>query len=364
LQSLNRILAEDIESDIYLPPFDKSAMDGYAISSGDKSRRFFIKETIPAGFVPGIHLNPGECAKIMTGAMLPEGADRVVKKEITLESDGFMTITEEDGNFNVCKKGEDVGPKDLIIKSGKRIKPQDVGVIASLGHKVVKVYKKPLVGIITTGSEIVQPGQQLQKGQIYNSNSYSIAAQLKEMGAEVRLEEITEDKEHSIKRDISNLLKRVDLLVISGGVSMGDYDFVPAILEKMGVNILIKKVAVKPGKPLLLGTMGENIIFGLPGNPVSTFVINEIFVKPVVFRLQGFVYKPLYFKGVLKNDLNQKNAQRTTFIPVLVENEEVTPVEYHGSAHLTALLGANGLLQIPRGINELLKGAVVDVRSL
>lgn len=364
LESVNRILGEDIESSIYLPPFDKSAMDGYAVSSKDTSKRFFIRETIPAGYVPGSPIKVGECVKIMTGAMLPEGADRVVKKEITREEEGFMTITGVDYNVNVCKKGEDVIPGKVMIRRGRKIRPQHIGVMASLGYRSVKVFKKPRVGIMTTGSEIVQPGRSLKEGQIYNSNSYSIAAQLAEMGAQVMVREITEDSQEAIRKDLAFLLNRVDILVVSGGVSMGDFDLVPGIMEKLGIKILIRKVEIKPGKPLVFGTRDGKIIFGLPGNPVSTFVVSEIFVRPVILRWQGFNGNPLYFKGILKTNYFRKDAQRTAFIPVRIEEEMVKPVEYHGSAHLAALLEANGLLQIPKGTKEIPKGTIVHVRSI
>ena len=185
MDSLNRVLAQDIVSKIEMPPFDKSAMDGYALSSADRSEKYKVIETIAAGNTPAKTINKGECAKIMTGAMLPQGADRVIKREIVTEQDGFMRIVEEEPVKNICYKGEDLKIGDLVLTSGSLIRPQEVAIIASMGLSAVSVYKKPLVGILTTGSEIVEPGGELGAGQIYNSNAYSLSAQLLRIGAAV-----------------------------------------------------------------------------------------------------------------------------------------------------------------------------------
>lgn len=364
MESLNRVLAEDIISRIEMPPFDKSAMDGFALSSKDNSQKYKIIETIAAGDIPAREIKEGECAKIMTGAMLPQGADRVIKRENTVEKEGYMHILEDEDVTNICYKGEDVKIGDLVLTSGTVIRPQQVAIIASMGLSPVPVYRKPVVGILTTGSEIVEPGEELQRGQIYNSNAYSLSSQLHQIGADVEYGGIALDDKEGIREQITRLFEKNDMVIISGGVSMGDYDYVPGILEELGVRLYFQKVAVKPGKPTVFGIKGDKVFFGLPGNPVSTFVIFEIFVKPFLYRMMGHCYKPLFIKAVMKKDFKRKKTKRTAFIPVIYSDGFVEAVEYHGSAHIHALAQASGLLQIPAGVKEVLKGSTVDVRQV
>lgn len=365
MDSLGRVLGQDIVSKINMPPFDKSAMDGYAVISGDGSGAFEIVETIAAGDVPKKTIGKGQCAKIMTGAMLPPGADRVVKVEVTEEKDGYMTITGEDDNVNISYLGEDVKPGDTVLTAGHLIRPQEVGIIASMGFGSVYVAKKPLVGIVTTGSEIVPPGEPLGKGQIYNSNAYSISAQVIRTGAAVRFGGIVGDDKESIKEMIGGLLEECQMVLISGGVSAGDFDFVPGILKDLGVQLQFYKVAVQPGKPTVFGTRGETLVFGLPGNPVSTFTIFEIFVRRVLYRMMGHEYTPLLLTGVMKKDFRRRRTERTAYVPVeYCSDGTVSPLEYHGSAHLNALASANALLKIPAGIDGVSKGSTVHVRQI
>ncbi len=365
MDSLGRVLGQDIVSGISMPPFDKSAMDGYAVSSSDNSKKFKIVEVIAAGDVPQKSVGKGQCSKIMTGAMLPPGTDRVIKKEVTEEKDGYMYLTGEDNNINICFLGEDVRPGDVVLRAGHLIRPPEVGIIASMGLSAFQVYKKPRVGIVSTGSEIVSPGQKLSKGQIYNSNTYSISAQVVQTGAEVTFAGIVRDDKTSIKEKISNLLAECQMVLISGGVSVGEYDFVPGILKDSGVKLHFDKVAIQPGKPTVFGTRGNTLVFGLPGNPVSTFTIFEVFVKPMLYRLMGYDYLPLLLKGAMKKDFKRKQSVRTAYVPVRYDNDGfVEPVEYHGPAHLTALSQANALLKVPTGVTEVLKGSVVYVRQV
>jgi len=362
--SLARVLAEDILSTINMPPFDKSAMDGYAYKSGDHSPRFQVVETIAAGDIPKREIKQGQCARIMTGAMLPKGTDRVVKREVVSEEAGIMNIIEEEKVLNVCYKGEDVKIGDRVLKKGTPIRPQEVAILASMGLDNVPVYQEPKVGILTTGSEIVEPGQQLKEGQIFNSNAYSLASQARQMGTSVQYGGIAADNKEGIRESISALFDQNQVVIISGGVSMGDFDFVPGILKDLGVKLYFEKVAVKPGKPTVFGTLKNKFFFGLPGNPVSTFVIFELFVKPFLYRMAGTGFKPRFCRGVMTRDFKRKKTGRTAFIPVFQEDGEVTPIEYHGSAHIYALSGANALMEVPAGMAEVKKGSFVNVRSI
>ncbi|MBN2442808.1 MAG: molybdopterin molybdotransferase MoeA [Spirochaetales bacterium] len=364
MKGLGRILAEEIVSPLFMPPFHKSAMDGYAIIGTDTSEEYVIKEVIQAGSIPGEKIEKGECAKIMTGAMLPEGADRVVKVEVTEEKAGIMKITAPDPNINICYKGEDIKPGDPVLAAGTRIRPQEIAAAASMGKVKIITYKQPTVGIIATGSELVMPGNPLGPGQIYNSNSFSLAAQVKATGAKVMHHGIVIDTEEAIQEAITSLEQSCDMILLSGGVSMGDYDFVPGVLKKLNVSIHFEKIAVKPGKPTVFGTKERTFYFGVPGNPVSTFVIFTLLIKPLIYRMMGHDYIPLIIKGVLHEPIIRKRANRSSFIPVIYENGKINPIAYHGSAHIHALTKANGLINIPRDVFEIPAETEVDVRSI
>lgn len=363
-QALNRILAQDVESVIDMPPFDKSAMDGYAVNSEDNSKHFQIMEIISAGIIPAKKIKKGQCAKIMTGGAVPQGANRVVKREVTVEEDGYMRIVDEDPSRNICLRGEDVKAGDVVLKKGVRIRVPEIGVLASMGLSVLKVYRRPVVSILSTGSELVEPGDPLAMGQIYNSNSYSLAAQVSKMGAVAHPAGIVPDNITDIKAILKNVLKSSDLVMLSGGVSMGDFDYVPGILNDLGFTLHFEKVAIKPGKPTVFATRKQDVVFGIPGNPVSTFVVFEIFIKPFLYRMMGHDYKPEFIQVVLKTDIRRKRTARTSFMPVRYAGGQAEPLPYHGSAHFHALSKANGLICIPRGVTEILGGSRIDVRPI
>jgi len=359
-----RILAQDIISLIDMPPFNKSAMDGYAVISDDPSERFRVIETIPAGRFPKKKVHRGECAKVMTGGIVPDTADRVIMKEMTEEKDGYMHVAEREINKNICAAGEDIKKGDRVLAKGTKIRPQEVGVIASMGLNKVTVYKKPRVGLISTGSELVSPGERINQSQIYDSNSYSLSAQIKRAGVRLIDRQMVLDDPDKIKRAVRDFMERCDVLLVSGGVSMGDFDYVPSILKKFGFTLHFEKVAVKPGKPTVFGTKGNQSVFGVPGNPVSTFVVFELFIKSFLLRLMGHVYEPLLISGVLKESIQRRKTGRAFFIPVEYREGAVKKLPYHGSAHMHALTRANALLCIPRGVKELRKGRKVYVRQI
>ncbi len=363
-KALHRILAEDIISSIDMPPFPKSAMDGYALRSDDNSERFQIVEVIPAGYVPHRALSKGQCAKIMTGGMLPEGADRVIIKEVTSEADGYMTIIGQDNNQNICFQGEDISVGDLVLTKGSRLRPQEIAVAASMGLTKIKVFRQPEVGIITTGSEIIQTGQELKKGQIYDSNTFSLSAQVIQAGALVKSRQTAVDNPQEIRYWIKKLLEICDIVLISGGVSVGDFDYVPPVLKELGVKLHFEKIAVKPGKPTVFGTRGRTFVFGVPGNPVSTFVIFELFIKPLLLRMMGHEWQPLVIKGTMSQEIQRKRSERSAYYPVVYKDGQVYPIPYHGSAHIHALTKANGLICLPRGQEKIATGSTVYVRQI
>jgi molybdopterin molybdotransferase len=362
--ALNRILAEDIASPIAIPPFNKAAMDGYAINSTDTSSAYRIIEIIPAGKVPRKKIGRGECSKIMTGGIVPTGADRVVMREVTVEENGMMRMTGKDPLINICFKGEDIKPGDTVLLKGTILRPQEIAVCASVGRSKIPVFKQPCIGLIATGSELVEPGKPLPEGKIYNSNSYSLAAQVEQVTGSVVTGDIAGDDTSELKTIIKKKTLTSDLLLISGGVSAGDYDYVPEVLEECGVTLHFRQIAIKPGKPTVFGSGNTAFFFGVPGNPVSTFVIFELFIKPFLYRLMGHIYDPVLMHGVLRKDITRKSADRTGVIPVYYRAGTVEKLSYHGSAHIHALSRANGLLTIPGGIHTVSAGSEVNVRLI
>jgi molybdopterin molybdotransferase len=217
---------------------------------------------------------------------------------------------------------------------------------------------------MTTGSELVRPGHSIQKGQIYDSNSYSLAAQVTQTGASLSTSGIIMDTRDKIYEAIEELLNTCDLVLVSGGVSAGDFDYVPAILQELSVQLHFEKVAIKPGKPTVFGTWNKKIIFGVPGNPVSAFVVFEIFIKPLLFRMMGYDFHPQEIQGILSKTYSIRKTTRSVYIPVRYQKGAVEQLNYHGSAHIHALSQANGLINIPRGVKEIPSGSMVNVRLI
>ena len=364
--AINRILAEDAKSDMDMPPFNKSAMDGYACKRADLAHELEVIETIPAGYTPTKSIELSQCAKIMTGAAVPQGADCVVMVEFTENpTDSTVRFVGENTADNICQKGEDVKAGDVVLPKGMRIRPQHIAVLASVGCVQPVVYKRPRVGILATGDELVQPASMPGPSQIRNSNSFQLTAQVESMGAVAKNYGIAKDTDKAIDKMFKEAVEENDVVIVSGGVSMGDFDLVPGILRQNNINLLFEKVAIKPGKPTVFG-LAENVYcFGLPGNPVSTFVLFEILVKPFLYKLMGYNYTPDTVKMPLGESFRRKKTERQTWIPVVVTDAGMLkPVSYHGSAHINALCIADGLISIGVDVAEIEKGTVVPVRLI
>ena len=366
LKSLNLILEEDITSDIEMPPFDKSAVDGYACRKADILNKLEVIEVIPAGKAPGKEIGKNQCSKIMTGAPVPKGADAVMMVEDVEELGGNkIKYHKEKIKENICFKGEDIETGEVVIKSGTLIKPQHIAVMATAGCVMPRVYRKIKVAVISTGDELVEPDVKPALSQIRNSNAYQLLAQVINIGAEAEYIGIAKDSEESLKNIISKAFDHADIVLLTGGVSMGDFDYVPQILSEMGVDLKFKSIALQPGRPTLFGTRGAQFIFGLPGNPVSSFVQFELLVKPLIYKLSGCDYWPLNLKIPIGVNYSRKRSDRLSIVPAMIQNNgEVLPLEYHGSAHINSLTEAQGLIFIPIGQTMLKKGDIVDVRLI
>ncbi len=387
-ETVGYLSAEDVFSKIDMPPFDKSAMDGYAVTAQDTQDapvRLRCVGLIQAGEDFKGKILHGECVKIMTGAALPKGVDSVVMIEDTVDSDGFVNIKfPASKRQNICFKGEDVQKGKKVLEKNRVISASCVALLAAVGRRLVKVVKRPKVAVLNTGGEIAHPsrklsrgqiynsngpqlaapGRKLSRGQIYNSNGPQLAALLKSDGIKPLYLGIVKDRPKELMRAVRKGFKS-DIFLISGGVSMGDYDLVPGTLKRMGTKEIFHKVNIKPGKPLFFGKKARTLIFGIPGNPVSNFLTYQIFIRPAVYKMSGYSsYFPRFEKGILRSSFRQK-AGRTHFVLVNIEKKDsnwhVNPVSCHGSADVLALSKANGFMVVDKGINYIKPGSEVKV---
>ena len=375
MDALGCTLREDVRSDIDMPPFDKATMDGYAVVGQDVADArqenpavLEVIEEIPAGSVPGKVVSNGQASRIMTGAPMPDGADTVVMVEDTVaERDGLgvrvLAVTEE--GRNVVPLGEDVRCNQIVLEAGTLIRPPEIGILATVGVVSVPVYRRPIVGVVATGSEIVEPGNHPAAGQIRNSNGYSMMAQALRSGAETRYLGIVEDDEAALNAVISRGLEECDVVLLSGGVSAGIYDLVQGAMRDCGVEIFFDRIRMKPGKPLTFGARGKKLVFGLPGNPVSAVVGLELLVRPAVRKMQSMseVHRPMV-RGKLAQGFRQSPG-RKQFVPA--RSDEVNGcwesrwVGHHGSADLFSLSRANSLFVVEAEVEALDAGAEVDI---
>lgn len=364
--ALHRILAEDVKADTDMPPFNKSAMDGYACRRQDLRNELTVVETVQAGRTPKKSIGRNECAEIMTGAMVPEGADCVVMVEFT-EQPTVNTIrfTGKETSNNICCKGEDIRQGDIVLHRGERIMGQHVALLATVGCVKPCVAHRPKVGIIATGDELVEPGAKPGNSQIRNSNSYQLCAQVASAGGMPEYYGIARDTGESIDSMVRTAAAENDVMIISGGVSVGKLDLVPGILRKNEFELLFEKIAIKPGMPTVFGRSDKMFCFGLPGNPVSTFVLFELLVKPFLYKMMGHDFRPFSVPMRLEKTISRKKTKRAAWIPVATDDTGgVVPVEYHGSAHIRALCDTDGLICVPAGVGEIAEGTIVDVRQI
>jgi molybdopterin molybdotransferase len=365
-EALGRALAAPVRSDMDMPPWDKSAVDGYACRHEDLGSELTVIETIAAGVLPEKEVTRGTCSRIMTGAAVPDGADCVFMLEEAEEKEGgHVRFTGRAGNTNIAKAAEDLFNGQTVLKAGLYIKPQDIAVMAVVGATEVTVSCRPKVGVISTGNELVEPDVKPAKAQIRNSNAYQLMAQIERAGSTGRYYGIARDEEASITGLMQKAVKENDVVLISGGVSFGDYDLVQKVMHSLGMKVHFDQVAMQPGKPLTFCTAERKAVFGLPGNPVSTFVQFEIMVRPFLDRMAGVKDDEINMTLPLAADYSRKRAERMAWIPfTLTPAGEAMPVEYHGSAHINALPGAWGLITIPRGQSWIQKGEMVNVRQI
>lgn len=364
-QCVGRVLAEDAIADMDMPPFNKSAVDGYACKKADLDGVLEVVEIIAAGMLPSTSIAQGQCSQIMTGAMVPDGADTVIMVEFTERiEENKIRFTGQKTATNICYLAEDVTSGQLILNKGTLLRPQEIAVLATFGIAEPMVYKRPVVGMISTGDELVEPDVKPGLSQIRNSNASQTIAQTIAAGAEHHYFGIAKDTETSTREKIEKALASADIVILTGGVSMGEFDYVPQVLHDLGISILFKSIAVQPGRPTVFGLKGDKYIFGLPGNPVSSFVQFELLVKPLIYKMMGHCYQPRMVRLPMGETFTRKKTTRKTLMPVSIKEGFVFPVEYHGSAHINAFIFADGILAIDIGTTTLMKGEMVDVRQI
>jgi len=365
-QAANRILAEDVKSDIDMPPSDRAVMDGYACRRRDLANVLKVIESIPAGVCPKKEIGPNQCSKIMTGAPVPKGADCVIMVEYTENlPDHSIRFTGEKTDDHIRQQGDDVRAGQIVLLKGTCIKPQHITVLASVGCTQVLVSKRPKVAVIATGDELVEPQMKPSPWQLRNSNSVQLVAQLENLGAAVTYYGIVPDTVDEIDRTFKKAAAENDVVTISGGVSMGDFDLVPAVLRQNNIDLLFEKIALKPGKPTIFGKSGNLYCFGIPGNPVSTFGVFELLVKPFFYKLMGHDYVANRIRMKMGETISRKDTERLDWFPVqITDSGQLERIEYHGSAHINALSDANGLVSMEVGVSEIPKGTFVPVRLI
>jgi len=369
LQSLGRVIAEDVSAPWDIPPTDNSAMDGYAFSSSlPEKDHWVVTDFIPAGSAKMSPVAPGEAVKIMTGAPIPPGCDTVVPiEDIDVTDQGIRPLKPIKKGANIRLRGEDISTGDLVITAGSVIRPQEIGMQVSLGRIAAKVFRKVRVAILATGDELLEAGSVPTDGKIINSNSYSLAAQVLEAGGEPIVLGIARDTEQATRDKIREGLQTADLLITTGGVSVGDRDYVKETLQALGGELLFWKVNMKPGKPVAYAILDHKPVFALPGNPVATMVGFELFVRPAMLRMMGYsnLFRPMV-KATLTDPARNK-GDRPHLIRVRVKLEQggyaAAVYSNQSSANLASLTQGNGLLRMEPG-TSIAAGTEVQVTLL
>lgn len=373
LNCFGRFIFQDIISEYNIPSKNNSAMDGYAVKTDDiisasRTNPVCLKiiDEIQAGNeFHGERLQQGHAIRIMTGAPIPEGADCVIPFEETEESENIVIIYKNATKYeNIRFTGEDIKKGDVVLKKGSKISSAEIGLIASMNFREIEVYRKPEVGIISTGNELAEPGGEYT-GKVINSNSYVLYSEVKKYGGKPDYSGIVKDEYNEVKNKFLQLMDK-DIIISSGGVSMGKYDFIPDVLKEIGIDIKIKTIAMKPGKPVIFGTMNNKLFFGLPGNPVSVMVAFMQFVRPALMKMAGCIKisKPVLNAQITEN-ISKKKGRRH-FVRGIFSIQDgrmfVSTTGPQGSGILTSMSDSNCLIILPEEKDLIKSGDFVSVQ--
>jgi len=375
LGSRGRVIGEDVYAPRDIPSAANSAMDGYAVRWDDTTKaseaepvELKVIETIAAGALPAKSVRPGQAARIMTGAVIPKGADAVIRREDTVEQGRTVLIKKavQDG-LDIRRSGEDVQKGECVIKAGSVLRPGHIGMLAALGKAFVAVYSRPRVAILSTGDELVDLETDPGPGKIVNSNSYSLAALVSACGGVPLLTDIVRDTKEELASALQSAA-RADVILSSGGVSMGDYDFVKDVMGDIGNAMRFWQVAMRPGKPLAFGSIGETPLFGLPGNPVSVMVSFEQFVRPYLLKMQGHTKLARLSVTATSAQTIEKPAGLRYFLRAVVQQQNGRWIARltgeQGSGILKSMVEANALMVLPEERTKVQKGEDVAIQWL
>jgi molybdopterin molybdotransferase len=366
-EALGRVLAEDVDSPGDVPPFDSSALDGYVVGDTGGGELPVVGES-RAGAATDRTVGAGQAMRISTGAVVPSGGVAVVPVERSESRNGTVVLPASVDGANIRRAGEDVRSGERVLSAGADLGPAELGTLASLGYGDALVGGLPSVVILTTGDELVEPDAgPLQPGQIRNSNAYSLSAQARLAGGVVLAREIVRDDRDATVEALTWALDLADVVIVSGGVSVGPHDHVKPALAELGVEERFWRVALKPGKPTWFGTRGRQCVFGLPGNPVSAIVTFHLFARPALRRLAGGVAHDTRTRALLAEPIAREPGRDQVLrcrLEARPDGWHVTPTKAQGSHVLTSMLGAEALALVPRGDGELAAGEPVDIELL
>ena len=366
------VLAEKVASDIDMPPFNRAAMDGYALRLADIDTvpaGLTVIEQVKAGDVPQQTIGAGQCTEVMTGAPVPGGADAVVRVEDTerMTQDRVRILKSPGNKTNIACQGEDLHRGDVVLEPGYLLRPAEIGLLAIVGRRQVTVHRPPVVTILATGDDLVEPDQTPQAGQTRNCNNYSLLSECARVGVQAESLGIARDTREEIEAKIRAGLEH-DVLLVSGGVSVGRYDLVPQVFAALGVKVHFDKVAIKPGKPTVFATCGKKLVFGLPGNPVAAIVAFRLLVEPALRNLAGRTdLEPVTTPVILSAPVRNRGDRRA-YLPAKLsrtgERLSAEPIRSHGSADMVALSKADALIRLEADVGDLPQGAEVSALLL
>jgi len=363
---LGRFLGEDVVAGEDLPPFDASAMDGYAVVAGEGAELPVVGES-RAGAPASGALEAGQAMRISTGAVMPAGADAVVPVERVTERGEIVVVPAVEAGANVRSAGEDMRAGERVLAAGAPIGPAELAVLASVGQPEPLCGRRPRVAVLATGDELVEPGAALAPGQIRNSNAFALAAQAERAGAEVVLRERVPDAARATRDALRGALEGADVVCVSGGVSVGPHDYVKPALAELGVEQRFWGVRLKPGKPTWFGSGSGSLVFGLPGNPVSAMVTFHLFARPALIALAGgdpaAERTPAILDTAIKRSKGRDHVVRCR-LTVAADGLHVEPTKAQNSHVLSSMLGASAFGYVPAGDGELVAGDRIDVELL
>lgn len=364
MDAIGSVVADDIYSPISIPPFDQSAMDGYAVCHG--SDAFQLIDEIKAGDnKTSTEIKTGEAVRIFTGAMIPKGATGVAKQEIvTVNSDQSIHLNESVSHGeNIRKKGEEITANEIAVPKGTMISSSAIGFLASLGIEKVNVYRKPKIAILVTGNELVPVGSELQPGEIYESNSYTLRAVLKKLDLDCTVQRV-QDNFQSTLNELDRIISTHDLVLTTGGISVGDYDFVGDALNQLGVEQLFYKVNQKPGKPVFFGKKKSTMIFALPGNPAAVLTCFYVYALPSIAKMMCKPNLQLNRKTKRLKKAFTKRGTRGFLLKGKITNHEVEILKKQSSAMLSSFIEANCLVYLEDSEKEYKEGDLVETIPL